>query len=161
MVRGGDWAAVSLAVHLLLVLVSLIAGRIVPSFTGNWLRARGAMPLPAIHRSIEQVVIPLTATVGLADALMPGTPLTGGLAITAALVHGMRLARWRGLATSAGLEPDPSVAPGNGPGEREQADAEEHPVCTLKEGQNPIRVAPRALVQPAAENQGLEHKQDQ
>ncbi|MEE9162458.1 MAG: NnrS family protein [Candidatus Neomarinimicrobiota bacterium] len=98
-VRGGDWAAISLAVHLLLVLVTLIAGRIVPSFTGNWLRARGATPLPAIRPSIERVVIPVTATVGLADALMPGTPLTGGLAITAALVHGMRLARWRGLAT--------------------------------------------------------------
>jgi len=98
-VRGGDWAAISLAVHLLLVLVTLIAGRIVPSFTGNWLRARGVTSLPAIRPLIERVVIPLTATVGLADALMPGTPLTGGLAIAAALVHGMRLARWRGLAT--------------------------------------------------------------
>lgn len=43
---GGDRLAIYLLIHTLLVLVTIIATRIVPSFTGNWLRQQGENKLP-------------------------------------------------------------------------------------------------------------------
>ncbi|MBT5032075.1 MAG: hypothetical protein HOM55_07240, partial [Proteobacteria bacterium] len=40
--------ALHLIIYLILVLITVIAGRIIPNFTANWLRARGEVRLPII-----------------------------------------------------------------------------------------------------------------
>jgi uncharacterized protein involved in response to NO len=96
---GGDRLAIYLLIHTLLLLVTIIAGRIVPSFTGNWLRQQGQHQLPVDSDVINKSTLLLTVLVGLAASFMPMHPLTGVLAFAAALVHGFRLSRWRGFAT--------------------------------------------------------------
>ena len=96
---GGDRLAIYLLIHTLLLLVTIIAGRIVPAFTGNWLRQHGQNQMPVNNESVNKAALALTLVVGLTASLMPAHPLTGILAFTAALVHGFRLARWKGFAT--------------------------------------------------------------
>lgn len=93
--------SIYLSMHLVLLLITVIAGRIVPSFTANWLRARGHARLPAAGGALEPLVILATLGTGIAASLAPGSNVAGGLAFVAALLHGLRLARWRGLATTS------------------------------------------------------------
>lgn len=96
---GADRTALYLSVHVVLILIAVIGGRIVPSFTANWLRMRGVAELPVIRPWLEQLVVPAMILAGLADGLLPGTALAGVLALAAAAVHGLRLSGWRGAAT--------------------------------------------------------------
>jgi uncharacterized protein involved in response to NO len=91
--------AIYLLIHTLLLLVTIIAGRIVPSFSGNWLRQQGQDQLPVNTEFVNKAALALTIMVGLTASFMPAHPLTGVLAFTAALVHGFRLIRWKGFAT--------------------------------------------------------------
>jgi uncharacterized protein involved in response to NO len=91
--------AIYLVLHLVMVLITLIGGRIIPSFTANWLRARQEKRLPRSAAWLERTIIPLTVAVALADIWSPLPAVTGVLALCAALAHGWRLANWRGLAT--------------------------------------------------------------
>jgi len=96
---GSDRLAIYLLIHTLLILVTIIAGRIVPSFTGNWLRQQGQDQLPVNNETVNNAALALTLVVGLTASFMPAHPLTGVLAFTAALVHGFRLSRWKGFET--------------------------------------------------------------
>jgi len=96
---GGDRLAIYLLIHTLLLLVVIIAGRIVPSFTGNWLRQQGHERMPVNSDFVNWAALALTLLVGLAASFIPIHPLTGVLAFAAAFVHGLRLARWRAFAT--------------------------------------------------------------
>lgn len=79
----------------LVALVSLIGGRIVPSFTRNWLAKHRPQLAPAPNDAFDTGCL-LVIVVGLvAWVAFPDTPLTLAAGIAAA----MRLARWRGLAT--------------------------------------------------------------
>jgi uncharacterized protein involved in response to NO len=96
---GADRTALYLSVHAILILIAVIGGRIVPSFTANWLRMRGALEMPLIRPWLEKLLIPAMVLAGLADGLMPGTTLAGVLALAAAAVHALRLSSWYGLKT--------------------------------------------------------------
>ena len=98
-VPNGARVAIYLLIHTMLLLVTIIAGRIVPSFTGNWLRMQGRKLLPLSSVVVDLSAILLTVLVGLAASFAPTHPVTGALALAAALAHGFRLGRWRGLAT--------------------------------------------------------------
>ena len=89
-----------LGVATLLLLIGLIGGRIIPSFTGNWLvknRPEVAAPAPfGIMDRAGLMVLALallTWVVAPEAFLAPWAALIGGLGIAA------RLLRWRGLAT--------------------------------------------------------------
>ncbi|HYH38686.1 MAG TPA: NnrS family protein [Azospirillum sp.] len=90
---------IALAIGIVLQMVAVIAGRIVPSFTQNALRQKdptlAITPLPHLDRA----VLVLTALLIPADLLLPGSVVTGALALAAAVAHGVRLARWKGLRT--------------------------------------------------------------
>jgi uncharacterized protein involved in response to NO len=88
-----------LMIHTLLLLVVLIGGRIVPSFTSNWLRGRGESQLPVNNLLLDRVAITLTILTGLSDALVPNRTPTGWLAIAAAIAHAARIMQWHGLRT--------------------------------------------------------------
>jgi len=97
---GADRVAVYLLIHLVLLLITVIAGRIVPNFSTNWLRARGQTRLPANNAAIDRTTILITLVTGVAASIAPASAITGVLAIAAAFMHGLRLSGWRGLATS-------------------------------------------------------------
>ncbi|MDX2142382.1 MAG: NnrS family protein [Rhodospirillaceae bacterium] len=88
-----------LALALVAVLIALIGGRIVPSFTRNWLKRRGAANLPAEHGLIDRFGIAVVALAAAAWAFRPDHAATGGLMLLAGTATLMRLARWQGWAT--------------------------------------------------------------
>jgi uncharacterized protein involved in response to NO len=96
---GSDRLAIYLLIHTLLLLVTIIAGRITPAFTGNWLRQQGSVQKPVDTELVTKVALWLTLVTGLAASFLPMHPITGGLAFSAALVHGFRLSRWKAFAT--------------------------------------------------------------
>jgi len=97
---GGDRLAIYLMIHTILLLVAIIAGRIVPAFTGNWLRQQGLDQVPVNSDLVDRIVLSLTVAVGLAASFMPMQALTGVLAFALALLHGFRLSRWKGFSTT-------------------------------------------------------------
>ena len=96
---GSDRLAIYLLIHTIVLLVTIIAGRIVPSFTANWLRQQGQTNLPVNSERVNRLALWLTILVGLSASFKPMHPITGILAFTAALVHAYRLSRWKGFAT--------------------------------------------------------------
>jgi uncharacterized protein involved in response to NO len=89
-----------IGVATLALLISLIGGRIVPSFTRNWLaRVRPEVAAPAPHDRFDSVCLVVTL-IGLATwVVAPDAPAAGAAEIAAAVAVAARLARWRGLAT--------------------------------------------------------------
>lgn len=88
------------AVALVIVLISLIGGRIVPSFTRNWLAKQGLREgLPPQPTPFDMGVIAVTALAFLMWITGPeGTP-QGVVFAFAAAAQAARLARWRGWKT--------------------------------------------------------------
>ncbi len=86
-----------LAVALITLLISLIGGRIVPSFTRNWLAKRGVTKgLPGQPGRFDLITIGLMAFALFAWIVAPAGWLPGGFLIIAATAQMMRLARWKG-----------------------------------------------------------------
>jgi len=99
--EGGEALANALAVHVLALLIAVIAGRVVPLFTGNWLRMRGETRLPAPRPNVDKAGIALVAAAGVADTAMPGSAAAGILCVLAGAVSLWRLSAWRGTLTLA------------------------------------------------------------
>lgn len=87
-----------LAIGLIVMMISLIGGRIIPSFTRNWLAKQGAAaPLPGQPGWFDLAALAIT---GLALAGWVAAPqaTAGGYAMLfAGAVQVMRLARWQGV----------------------------------------------------------------
>ena len=98
--QGGG---VRLGLAAAVMLIALIGGRIVPSFTRNWLAARQATARPVPPGRADAAVLGVTAAALLLFVLAPHHPATGGLAAAAGVANLWRLARWQGLRT--GSEP--------------------------------------------------------
>lgn len=88
-----------LAIAVAVGLIVLIGGRIVPSFTRNWLAKRGAAALPAPFGWRDRAALGTALPALAAWAIVPGSALTGTLAGLAAACNLARLLGWRGLAT--------------------------------------------------------------
>ena len=96
---GGRSQKLSIAV--VIVLISLIGGRIIPSFSRNWLAQRGAAQLPRPFARYDRFTIAVTLVALAWWAVATPGPVTGGLAALAAVLNLIRLARWQGLVTRA------------------------------------------------------------
>jgi len=83
----------------LLVLITIIGGRIIPAFTRNWMRMQGMETLPTMFGRFDAVAIFAAAAVLVAYLLGAGGPVFTAGAGAAALLHFIRLYRWRGLHT--------------------------------------------------------------
>jgi uncharacterized protein involved in response to NO len=92
-------AGTRFAVYLAALLIAVMGGRIIPSFTANALRARGVTALPTARPWVETLAAPIVAVAALADLVAEGSVLAGAAALATAGVHGVRLAGWRSLAT--------------------------------------------------------------
>ena len=100
-IGGADLLGQRLAVVLIVLLISLIGGRIIPSFTRNWLVKQGASRLPAPFDWFDKVVLTTTVIAGVGWVAKPDEPVIGVLLIVAGILGGVRLSRWCGLATSS------------------------------------------------------------
>ena len=90
------------AIALVVVLISLIGGRIIPSFTRNWLSKQGVREgLPTQPGRFDLAVIGLTAFAFLAWITAPQGWLNGALFAVAAAGQAYRLTRWKGWKTLA------------------------------------------------------------
>ena len=85
------------SLNVVLLLITIIGGRIIPAFTGNALRARGTKVKMRSSRSLEVGVIALTVGYGFADVAAPLSTATGVIAAAAALAHFLRWSGWHGL----------------------------------------------------------------
>lgn len=82
-----------------LQLISVVGGRIIPSFTRNWLTQREHSRLPAPHGTVDVIAIGLLHGALLLWAFVPGLRGTGPILILAAAANLWRLSRWVGRAT--------------------------------------------------------------
>lgn len=88
-----------LGIAVVVVLIILIGGRIIPSFTRNWLRLRGATRMPAEHGALDGASIAILVAASGGWVVAPQHPVSGiGLILAAALALA-RLARWQGHRT--------------------------------------------------------------
>jgi uncharacterized protein involved in response to NO len=88
-----------LMANMALVLVGLIGGRIVPSFTLNALRKAGRPAEPAPLPGVDRAAVVSLVAVVLVDLAMPGGTAAGVVAAAAAGLVALRLSRWHGLRT--------------------------------------------------------------
>jgi uncharacterized protein involved in response to NO len=82
-----------------LVLVTVIGGRIVPAFTSSGLRAAGVDVTLRAWRGITPVAIGLMAAVAAVDVVDPDGTLSGWLALAAAAAQAARMLQWRSFRT--------------------------------------------------------------
>lgn len=89
-----------LGLALILMLISLIGGRIIPAFTRNWLTRQGrADESPPLANRFDMAVIGATAVALLGWAVAPDARVTAGLLVLAGGLQAVRLSRWAGLKT--------------------------------------------------------------
>jgi uncharacterized protein involved in response to NO len=99
LLTGAPGTAARAAVAGYVLLVTIIGGRIIPSFTRNWLAAQGAsrFPVPFERRDGLAIVAGLAA-LACWTAAPQGWPTAAAATVGAAAVF-WRLSRWRGAAT--------------------------------------------------------------
>ncbi len=88
-----------LSIAVILLLITLIGGRIVPSFTRNWLKSRGEQVLPSPFGRLDRVTLVVSALAGVSWSFAPEAAVTGIALVCAGAFNGLRLARWRGQRT--------------------------------------------------------------
>jgi uncharacterized protein involved in response to NO len=84
-----------------IVLISVVAGRIVPSFTRNWLAKRRDIDLPVGNEWIDRAALSILHVGLFSWALFPAFRAVGALLLLGAAFNLWRLLRWHGSATVA------------------------------------------------------------
>ncbi|MDA7427598.1 NnrS family protein [Primorskyibacter aestuariivivens] len=100
----GDYAAQGMGLRLGvgagILMIGVIGGRIVPSFTRNWLVKQGSerLPVPPMRR-FDKVALLLLLAALLLWVVVPMNAVTGLAMLCAGLCHAIRLSRWAGQLT--------------------------------------------------------------
>lgn len=98
---GLDGLGERLALAVAALLIALIGGRIVPSFTRNWMARSGLAPLPVSFGRFDKITLAVTAVALFGQIVAQNVALFGGMLVLAGLLHLARMARWRGAAAAA------------------------------------------------------------
>jgi len=97
--HGGPGYGMRIGIATAVLLITVIGGRIVPSFTRNWLVRCGPGTLPAPFGRLDVIAV-AAGVVSLAVwTAFPTRLVTAALALAGALMHALRLARWAGHRT--------------------------------------------------------------
>ena len=103
--QAGAYAAQGLGLRIGLaasvMMIAVIGGRIVPTFTRNWLVTRGESTLPAPFARFDKLALALLLLALVLWAAAPESRLTGTALVVAGLAQAARLARWTGHRTGA------------------------------------------------------------
>lgn len=86
-------------VALFVLLVTLIGGRIVPSFTRNFLARRNLLDMPRTAGAVDRAALGLTLAAGIVWTIAPQSWGTIALASAASVANFVRLGNWRGQHT--------------------------------------------------------------
>lgn len=96
-----------LALAAILILISIVGGRIIPSFTRNWLVSRGERDrLPGPAGAVDRASLGVLHTALIAWVFFPAALPTAIALLAGAALQLWRLLRWRGAAT----RPEPLLA---------------------------------------------------
>ncbi len=86
----------------MIIMISVIGGRIIPSFTRNWMAKQGQKErLPTQPAPLDLLVIVGTIICLLFWLALPGNRLTGLLLVLAAALQLLRLSRWGGMRSAS------------------------------------------------------------
>lgn len=91
--------AIRVALGVTAMLISLIGGRITPSFTRNWLAKNGTERFPAPFGRVDKAALVLTGLALVGWLLTPTGTVAGALLLLAAMLQAVRLGRWCGHRT--------------------------------------------------------------
>lgn len=87
-----------MAIGLVVMMIGLIGGRIIPSFTRNWLTKQNATGrLPARPTLFDTATLALTALALIAWTVAPDFALSGVGLLLAGVAQAARLLRWQGI----------------------------------------------------------------
>ena len=99
MSSGAGWRG---AIALVVIMISVIGGRIIPSFTRNWMaKQHVSHGLPTQPQSLDLLVIATTAIALLFWLAFPDDHRAGFMLILASAAQLLRLSRWGGIRTAA------------------------------------------------------------
>ena len=88
-------------IALVIMLITVVGGRIIPSFTRNWLMRRPPGRMPAPFGRFDQFCMALSAASLALWVVAPDSVPAGTALLSAALFNALRLARWAGDRTLA------------------------------------------------------------
>jgi len=102
LLQGADtgWAERS-ALAVIATLISLVGGRVVPNFSGNWMKKNNIAPLPAPFSTFDKAVLAATVITLTSWIVDPESSRTGYLFSLTFFAQAARLFRWRGWQTTA------------------------------------------------------------
>jgi len=93
---GAADTAIRIGIAVVVLLISLIGGRIIPSFTRNWLVRENPGRLPVPFGRFDIIVVALGALALLCWVIAPDQIVSGVALGLAGVLHLVRLARWAG-----------------------------------------------------------------
>jgi uncharacterized protein involved in response to NO len=102
MVGIGGWGrqGLYLGLFVLLLLITVVGGRIIPGFTVNGLRQRNTVVQPRSSPWLDGASIGSLVVAAVVWLMMPDSPAAGALAILSGLLNAARLTGWCGLRTA-------------------------------------------------------------
>lgn len=99
--RGSADYGVRLGLAAIIGLIMLVGGRIIPSFTHNWLARNNPGRLPRAFSRFDAIALAVSAVALAAWIAFAQSAISGAVLIIAGLLQIIRLARWAGDRTSA------------------------------------------------------------
>ncbi len=87
----GDIVALHVAIMMILMMVSLIGGRIIPAFTVASLRRRGVMAFQTDQSKLDMMALLSLLAVTLCLVFAKETPILGIAAAFSCIIHGLRM----------------------------------------------------------------------
>jgi uncharacterized protein involved in response to NO len=90
---------IRIGIAVIVMLIGMIGGRIVPSFTRNWLVRENPGRLPAPFGRFDIIVVAVSALALIAWVVSSDSQYTGAALALAGLLHLVRLGRWAGNRT--------------------------------------------------------------
>ncbi|HLN23433.1 MAG TPA: NnrS family protein [Patescibacteria group bacterium] len=96
---GSGRVGLYMGLFIVLLMISIIGGRIIPGFTSGGLRPRGIVIQVKSRPWLDKAAIGALVATAAAVLAMPGSLIAGALAILAAVLHAVRLSGWYGWKT--------------------------------------------------------------
>ena len=94
--HGAAETGIRIGIAVVVLLISLIGGRIIPSFTRNWLVRENPGRLPVPFGRFDMMVVAISALALVCWIVSSGSQFTGAALALTGLLHLVRLARWAG-----------------------------------------------------------------
>lgn len=97
--NGAAEYGIRVGIAVVVLLISLIGGRIIPSFTRNWLVRENPGRLPVPFARFDMLSVAVGAVALVFWIVSPGVTATGCVLAIAGVLHFIRLGRWAGYRT--------------------------------------------------------------